>query len=365
MRHIPMVNLQEQYLHIKSEINRAILDCLDTANFIRGKEISAFEKDLALYLNVSHVIGCGNGTDALQIALMALDLPKGSKIIVPAFTYIAPVEVIKLLGHEIVYADVDSATFNITPETIEQVYTDDVKAIIPVHLFGQCCNMRGIVEFAQKHTLTIIEDNAQSLGAIKGCTHNGIITASFFPTKNLGAYGDGGALMTNDDTLAKKIRTIANHGQTRKYDHELIGVNSRLDAIQAAILSVKLKYLNEFILRRQQVAAFYDAHLKHIPQIQIPARSDFSTHTFHQYTIKTNPAYRDKLQQFLMQREISSAIYYPMPCYKQKAYLQPNLYFPNAEMLSASVLSLPIYPEISEEQLLYICNSIKAFFDTI
>ena len=365
MSHIPMVNLQEQYMRLKGEINQAIQRCLDTASFIRGKEIDTFEKDLAAYLNISHVIGCANGTDALQIALMAMDLPQGSKIIVPAFTYIAPVEVIKLLGYELVYADVDPATFNITAETIEQVYTNDVKAIIAVHLFGQFCNMPAIQDFAQKHQLFIIEDNAQSLGAKKGCSHNGIITTSFFPSKILGAYGDAGALMTNNNTLANKIRVIANHGQVQKYKHELVGINSRMDVIQAAVLNVKLKYLNEFILKRQQAAAFYDTHLKDISQIQIPERAGFSAHTFQQYTIKTNSEYRDKLQQFLLQKDIATAIYYPVPCYKQKAYYQENIFLTNAENLSSTVLSLPVYPEISEEQLLYICNRIKEFFDTI
>ena len=259
-----MVDLQKQYFLLKTEIDQAIQDCLASADFIGGKTIQLFENNLASYLNIKNVIACANGTDALQIALMALDLPKGSKIIVPAFTYIAPVEVIKLLDYEIIYADVDADTFNITLEEIEKVYTSDVKAIIVVHLFGQSCNMKKIQEFAEKNNLFLIEDNAQSLSVEKNTMRNSIITTSFFPSKNLGAYGDGGAIMTNDDVLAKKIRTISNHGQSKKYEHEMVGVNSRLDTIQAAALNVKLKYLDEFILKRQQAASFYDEHLKDI-----------------------------------------------------------------------------------------------------
>lgn len=364
MSHIPMVNLQQQYLHLKSEIDNAIQDCLDTTNFIGGKTVQTFENNLATYLGVNHVIGCANGTDALQIALMVLDLPKGSKIIVPASTYIAPVEVIQLLGYEAVYADVDTDTFNITLDEIEKVYTDDVKAIIVVHLFGQSCNMKEIQDFAQKNNLFLIEDNAQSLGVEKNISRNSIITTSFFPSKNLGACGDGGAVITNDDALAKKIRTIANHGQETRYYHDIIGINSRLDAIQAAILNVKLKYLDEFILKRQQAASFYDECLKNISQIKIPKRAEFSKHTFHQYTIKVEPGQRDKLQAFLIGRDIATAIYYPIPCYQQKAYLKENVKLPNTETLCETVLSLPIYPEITETQLLYICDNIKEFFKT-
>ena len=365
MAFIPMVNLQQQYLHLKSEINQAIQECLDTTNFIGGKAVQTFENNLAAYLNVSNVIGCANGTDALQIALMALDLPKGSKIIVPAFTYISPVEVIQLLGYEIVYADVDIDTFNITLQEIEKVYSADVKAIIVVHLFGQSCNMKEIQDFTQKNNLFLIEDNAQSLGVEKNITRNSIITTSFFPSKNLGAYGDGGAVITNDDTLAKKMRTIANHGQSIKYYHDAIGINSRLDVVQAAVLNIKLQSLDRFISKRQEVAAFYDNHLKDIPQIQIPKRADFSEHTFHQYTIKIDSKLRDKLQEFLTIKEIATAIYYPIPCYKQKAYLNETLNLPNTEILCEAVLSLPICPEILETQLLYICDSIKEFFNTI
>lgn len=365
MEHIPMVNLQQQYLHLKSEIDQAISDCMNASDFIGGKPVQSFENNLASYLNIKNVIGCANGTDALQIALMALNLPKGSKIIVPAFTYIAPAEVIKLLGYEIVYADVDTDTFNTTLEEIEKVYTDDVKAIIVVHLFGQSCDMNAIEKFAQENKLFLIEDNAQSLTIEKNTARNSIITTSFFPSKNLGAYGDGGAIMTNDNVLAKKIRTIANHGQSIKYHHDVVGVNSRLDAIQAAILSVKLKYLDEFVLRRQSAASFYDEQLKDISQIQIPKRVNFPAHTFHQYTIRIEPKFRNELQVFLTKKEIASAIYYPIPCYKQKAYFKENLFLSTTENLCASVLSLPIYPEISETQLLYICDSIKEFFSTL
>ncbi|MDB5228482.1 MAG: arnB 2 [Bacteroidota bacterium] len=360
MATIQMVNLKEQYIQLKDEIDQAILECLNSCQFIGGPAVKQFENNLSKYLSINHVIGCGNGTDALEIALMALNLPKGSKIIVPAFTYIAPVEVIALMGMIPVYADVDPDTFNITLEEIEKVYTDDVKGIVAVHLFGQPCNTDEIYKFAVKKNIFLIEDNAQSIGAEKKMERNTIITTSFFPSKNLGAYGDGGALMTNDDKLAKRIRIIANHGQQERYYHEEIGINSRLDAIQAAVLSVKLNYVDQFIAARQKAADFYDGQLKNILKIQTPVR--VNTHTFHQYTLKIKPVLRDGLKSFLFDKGIDTAMYYPVPCYKQQAYLDKNARLPNTELLCSSVLSLPIYPEITDDQLLYICNCIKEFF---
>lgn len=362
MHTIPMVDLSQQYLRIKPEIDTAIEQCLRQSVFIGGSVVEEFEQHLKEYTGTKNVISCGNGTDALQIALMALNLPKGSKIIVPAFTYIAPVEVIALLGFVPVFADVDQTTFNMGVEQVQQVYTEEVKAIIAVHLFGQSCNMEPIAEFAVQHGLFLIEDNAQSFGSEKNIRRDSIITTSFFPTKNLGAYGDGGAILTNSSTLASQMRRIASHGQTQKYIHETVGINSRLDALQAAVLNVKLKYLDLYIQQRRHAAAFYHQHLKEIPSIHLPAATEGNGHTFHQYTIRTAPEQRNPLQQFLKEKNISTAIYYPLPVYRQKAYYNEKTHLPNIEYLCASVLSLPIYPEISDVQLLYICTAIKDFF---
>lgn len=355
-----MVDLKQQYVELKVEIDKAILECLNSCHFIGGATVKQFEDNLSKYLSINNVIGCANGTDALQLALMALNLPKGSKIIVPAFTYIAPVEVITFMGMVPVYADVNPDTFNITVEEVEKVFTEDVKGIIAVHLFGQPCNTDDIYEFALKKNIFLIEDNAQSIGAEKKIERNSIITTSFFPSKNLGAYGDGGAVMTNDNEFADSIRKIANHGQSERYYHEEVGINSRLDAMQAAVLNVKLKYLDQFISSRVKAANFYDEQLKSIPEIQTPVREN--THTFHQYTMKVKLELRDGLKKFLLGKGIESSMYYPIPCYKQKAYLKEDVQLQNTELLCASVLSLPVYPEITEEQLLYICDCIKEFF---
>jgi dTDP-4-amino-4,6-dideoxygalactose transaminase len=360
MKNIPMVDLQIQYLNLKEEIGLALHNCLHSSQFIGGDIVKQFENDLSQYLKIAHVIGCANGTDALQIALMALNLPKDSKIIVPAFTYIAPVEVIKLLGFTPVYADVDAASFNITVSEIEKVFTPDVKAIIAVHLFGQPCGIDEIAAFAKQHNVFLVEDNAQSLGAEKNIDRDSIITTSFFPSKNLGAYGDGGAIMTNDTGMQGKLRKIANHGQRDRYYHDEIGVNSRLDALQASILGVKLKHLDEFNKNRRKAAAFYNPHLSEIREISLPEITD--DHIFHQYTIRTGPKHRNTLHEFLRTKEIATSIYYPLPCYHQKAYFETDVSLPVTEKLCSEVLSLPIYPEISEEQLSYICESIKEFF---
>ena len=357
---IPMINLQSQYFSLKSEIDEAIENCLSNANFIQGNAVVEFEKNIASYINCKYCISCGNGTDALQLAIMALGLPKGSKIIVPAFTYIAPVEVIKFLGYEIIFADVDIHTFNITLENIKAVLTDDVKAIIVVHLFGQVCEIDKIYAFTQEKNIPLIEDNAQALGAEKNITRNSIITTSFYPTKNLGAFGDGGAVFCNDDFIASQIGKMANHGQSAKYIHDIVGINSRLDTLQASILNVKLPYLEKYNQQRKNNASIYKRELKALTNIELPI--EIQPHIFHQFTIKVKNNLRDKLRQHLTDKKIASIINYPLACHRQKAFLQENIHLPNAEFLCQSSLSLPIYPEISQQQLLYICDSIKEFY---
>ncbi len=360
MMSVPMIDLQRQYLSLKNEIDKAIQQSIENGVFIGGKVLAAFENNLASYLDIKHAIGCGNGTDALQIALMALNLPKGSKIIVPAFTYIAPVEVIQFLGYEIVFADVDIHTFNITLENIQAVYTNDVKAIIAVHLFGQICEIDKIYAFTQKNNISLIEDNAQALGAEKHILRNTIMTTSFYPTKNLGAYGDGGAIFCNDDVLAQQMRKIASHGQSEKYIHDIVGINSRLDVIQAAILQVKLPHLDDYNQQRKNNAAYYQTKLKDVSEIELPIVTQ--PHIYHQYTIKVKNNLRDELRKYLATKKIDTIINYPLAAHQQKAFLQEHIHLPNAEMLCQSALSLPVYAEISEEQLLYICDSIKEFF---
>lgn len=362
MQQIPMVDLQSQYFSLKEEIDNAVTDCFSSGRLIGGKQVQDFETNIANYVGMQHCISCGNGTDALQIALMALDLPKGSKIIVPAFTYIAPVEVIKFLGYEPVFADVDYSTFNLTLENIQHIYTNDVKAIIVVHLFGQLCDIDNIYNFCKEKNIELIEDYAQALGAENNIKRNSIVTTSFFPTKNLGAYGDGGAVFCNDDELASIIRKIANHGQSQKYIHDIVGVNSRLDAVQAAILNVKLSCLNEYNSKRKQNAVFYNNALKDVPFLELPLETQ--PHIYHQYTIKIKNNVRNDLKNFLAEKKIDTIINYPLAAHQQKAFLQENIHLPNAELHCLSALSLPIYPEITATQLSYICDSIKEFFET-
>lgn len=359
---IPIVDLKKQYLSIQKEIDAAVLTCLHEAQYIGGKLVHAVEQQLAQYIGVQHCISCANGTDALQIALMALDLPKGSKIIVPAFTYIAPVEVVKLLDYELVFCDVDVRTFNVSIEHIKTVYSDDVKAIIVVHLFGQVCDINEIAAFCKDKNIFLIEDNAQALGAEKFFQRNSIITTSFYPSKNLGAYGDGGALFCNDELLAKKIRKIANHGQTQKYVHEIVGINSRLDVIQAAILQVKLAHLDVYNAKRKKVADTYYQAFKSIQYIDLPIEKN--AHIFHQYTIIVKNNLRDALKKHLAEKNIQTAIHYPIPAYKQQAFLNKKLCLPNTEFLCSSVLSIPIFPELTDEQITYICACITSFFST-
>jgi dTDP-4-amino-4,6-dideoxygalactose transaminase len=371
---LPMVDLKGQYKKIKKEIDEAIHQCLDSAAFINGPQVKSFQRNLEAYLNVNHVIPCANGTDALQIAMMALELQPGDEVIVPAFTYVATAEVIALLRLKPIMVDVDPHTFNITAEIIEQAITPQTKAVVPVHLFGQSCDMDSIMRVAEKHNLYVIEDNAQAIGAdytfsdgrtAKTGTIGHIGCTSFFPSKNLGCYGDGGAIMTNDDTLAAKLRMMANHGQSRQYYHDTIGVNSRLDSLQAGILDIKLRHLDEYSAARQRAAAFYDAAFSKINGLEIPARQPNSSHVFHQYTLRVKNGQRTALRAHLTEGGVSAMIYYPMPLYKQDAY---SHYWRGGELavteqLCDEVMSLPIHTELSEETLTYIVDTVRLFFE--
>lgn len=369
-----MVDLYGQYLKIKEEIDAGIQQVIDTTTFINGPQVKEFSTHLATYCGVEHAITCGNGTDALQIALMALGLKPGDEIIVPAFTYVASAEVIALLGLTPVMVDVDYLTFNITLSNIEKALSAKTKAIIPVHLFGQSCDMEPIMEFANKHHLYVIEDNAQAIGAVYTFSdgtkkHTGTIghigCTSFFPSKNLGCYGDGGALLTNDNKLAERIRMIANHGQQVKYHHKVIGCNSRLDTLQAAILNVKLKHLDEYCKKRNQAAQYYTQQLKNIKDIIVPKELPNSTHVYHQYTIKVLNNKRDMLKQFLAEAGIPSMIYYPLPLQEQEAFNEISItaeVLDTAEKLAYSVLSIPIHTEITTSQQDEVIRRIKEFF---
>ncbi|HND87818.1 MAG TPA: DegT/DnrJ/EryC1/StrS family aminotransferase [Saprospiraceae bacterium] len=369
-----MVDLKTQYRHIQADIDREIREVLDSCMFIGGPKVNAFRESLERYLGVKHVVPCANGTDALQIAMMALGLQPGDEVIVPAFTYVATAEVIGLLGLKPVMTDVDPETFNLTAAHVEGAITPRTRAIVPVHLFGQCCDMAPIMEIAARHNLFVIEDNAQAIGARYrspageqlagavghfGCT-------SFFPSKNLGCYGDGGALTTHDDALAAAARMIANHGQSRQYYHDRIGVNSRLDALQAAILNVKLPHLDTYNASRQRAADYYDAAFAQVPQLRIPGREPNSTHVFHQYTLRVvaGSETRDALKAHLAEQGIPSMIYYPVPLYKQEAFRMEvdERLFPVTESLCASVISLPMHSELTEPVLERIVAAVKGFF---
>lgn len=372
---IQMVDLRGQYDNIQAEIDSAILKTVRSTNFINGPEVNSFQKNLETYLAVSNVIPCANGTDALQIAMMALRLKPGDEVIVPAFTYVATAEVIALLGLTPVWVDVDPDTFNIDPLAFESAITDKTKAVVPVHLYGQCADMEAIVRIARKHKLFVIEDTAQAIGAeytfsngsiAKAGTIGDIGCTSFFPSKNLGCYGDGGALYSNNDELAKVIRMIANHGQSRKYHHELVGVNSRLDTVQAAILDVKLKYLNNYSAARQKAAAVYDELLKDVHQVSPPVRATNSTHVFHQYTLIVKDGTRNTLKANLESVGIPCMIYYPIPMHQQQAYKSikyPKGSFPIAESLCEKVLSLPMHTELTIENQEKIIGAIKSFYN--
>jgi len=371
MRSIQMVDLTSQYEKIKDEMNAAIQKVIDSSAFIRGEQVTTFQNHLQEYLQVKHVIPVGNGTDALQIALMTLHLQPGDEVITSAFTFIASVEVIALLGLKPVLVDVDPATFNLSPREVEKAITRKTKVILPVHLFGQNADMESLKAIAETHHIVLVEDACQAMGShytfqdgttySSGCIGQ-IGCTSFFPSKNLGCFGDGGALFTHDDELAATIRSIANHGMEIRYHHDRIGVNSRLDTLQAAILEVKLGHLNAYIQARQQAAAFYDRHLADCNNVVIPARQPQSTHAFHQYTITLKNTNRDEVQQRLKEKGIPTMVYYPIPVHLQKAYAYLGYHrgdFPIAERLSQQVLSLPMHTELDEEQLTYIITALK------
>ena len=368
---IQMVDLFTQYQKIKPEIDQAIQEVIQKSAFINGYAVKNFAENLAKYVQTKHVIPCANGTDALQIAFSALDLPKDAEFIVPSFNYVAAVEVGAFLGYKPVFVDNLEGTFNIDASKIEQAITPKTKVIVAVHLFGQCADMEAIIEIAEKYNLYVIEDNAQAIGATytskNGSTKNAgtmtsIGTTSFFPSKNLGCMGDGGAIFTNNDELAKKMRCIANHGQEVKYTYKMIGINSRLDTMQAAILDVKLKYLDKYIQARQTNAAFYDDFFKNHEKIQIPKRNSQSTHVFHQYTLTFDESIdRNIVQKKLHEKGVPTMIYYPAPLHLQEAYQYLGCKkgsLPIAEELSQKVLSLPMHTEMNTEMLNYICESV-------
>jgi len=373
MNTIQMVDLKSQYLKIKSEIDHALIQCVESTNYINGPEVKHFQESLEKYLNVKHVIPCANGTDALQIALMALGLELGDEIIVPAFTYVATAEAIAILGYIPVMVDVDSKTFNIDPAEIEKAITSKTKAIVPVHLYGQSADMDLIMNIANNHGLFVIEDNAQALGAEYKSTDGKLHKTgtighlgcnSFFPTKNLGCFGDGGAISTNDDNLAEKCRIIASHGQKKKYYHSVIGCNSRLDTLQAAILNVKIKYLDSYIKSRQNAARIYSEGLKGLKWLSIPLETPYAIHSFNQFTLIVKENLRDHLRQYLSENHIPTIVYYPLPLYKQEAFagfVGDKMEMPITEYLCKSVLSIPMHTELTQEIQEYIIDIIKKF----
>ncbi|MGZ3865527.1 MAG: DegT/DnrJ/EryC1/StrS family aminotransferase [Bacteroidia bacterium] len=368
-----MVDLKGQYQKIKAEVDKGIQEVIDGTAFINGPAVKDFQADLEKYLGVKHVIPCANGTDALQIAMMALGLKPGDEVITASFTYVATAEVIGLLGLTPVLVDVYPDTFCIDVAAIEKAITPKTKAIVPVHLYGQCADMEAIMALAKKHNLAVIEDVAQAIGAdytfangtkAKAGTIGTIGCTSFFPSKNLGCYGDGGAIYTNDEELAKKCKMIAHHGQSVQYVHDVLGVNSRLDTIQAAVLKVKLKHLDEYAAARNKAAAYYDKAFANHTKIKTPFRSKNSTHVFHQYTLQFNGVDRNKLREFLASREIPSMIYYPIALHMQKAYRSDRYKegaFPVTEKLCGCVLSLPMHTELEEETLKFITDSVLEF----
>ena len=372
MKKIQMVDLQSQYYKIKSDVDNAVLNVLDSAAFINGPEVKSFQTELETYLDVKHVIPCANGTDALQIALMALDLKEGDEVITADFTFAATVEVIHLLKLKSVLVDVDYDTFTMDIDKLKAAITPNTKAIIPVHLFGQCANMEEILKVAKAHDLHVIEDNAQAIGAdftfsdgtVKKSGTMGILgTTSFFPSKNLGCYGDGGAIFTNDDELAHKIRGVVNHGMYERYYHDEVGVNSRLDSIQATVLRKKLPLLDTYNEARRKAADYYDEAFAGNPNILTPKRAENSTHVFHQYTLRILDGKRNELQQFLAEKEIPAMIYYPVALRKQKAYFQESdpKDFVNTDQLLDQVISLPMHTELDEEQLKYITDAVLEY----
>lgn len=373
MRPLQMVDLKSQYQKIKPEIDAAVLQVLESSAFINGPQVKSFTDALAKYNGVKHVIPCANGTDALQIAMMALDLKPGDEVITPSFTYIATTEVVALLRLTPVFVEVDPQTFCIDPEAIRKAITSKTKAIVPVHLYGHAANMEEIMKIANEHNLAVIEDNAQAIGCdytfsdgtVKKTGSIGTIgTTSFFPSKNLGGYGDGGAIMTNDDALADKLRMIANHGQKVRYYHEMVGCNSRLDTLQAAVLDIKLRHLDEYINARRCVADYYDKAFANHPKITVPYRAAYSRHVFHQYTLILKGLDRNGLHDYLAARNIPSMIYYPVPAHRQKMFENFNSSATNlttTDWLTERVISLPMHTELDEEQLRFITSSVLEF----
>jgi dTDP-4-amino-4,6-dideoxygalactose transaminase len=372
---IQMVDLKRQFLNLQEEIESSVLEVLRSTAYINGPKVKSFQANLENYLGANQVIPCANGTDALQIALMALGLKPGDEVIVPAFTYVATAEVIALLGLRPVMVDVDRDTFNITASLIEEAITPNTKAIVPVNLFGQSCDMEPIMQLAEKHHLWVVEDNAQAIGADytfsdghtqKTGTIGHIGCTSFYPSKNLGAYGDGGAIYTNDEALASQLQMIANHGQSKRYYHSVVGVNSRLDSIQAAILDIKLRYLDAYADARRKAADYYDQAFAGLDQLQTPVRHSKSSHVFHQYTLIVEDGSRDQLQAHLQEHNIPNMIYYPVPLYDQEAYKESMAneidFLPVTDELCKSVISLPMHSELTEEMLEHITGIVKSYY---
>jgi dTDP-4-amino-4,6-dideoxygalactose transaminase len=377
MQAIQMVDLKRQYQHIKKEVDTAIQNVIDNTAFINGPDVLAFGKELADYLGVKHVIPCANGTDALQIALMAMGLQPGDEVITPSFTYIATVEVVALLRLTPVFVDVTPDTFTINPDSLRDAITSKTKAIIPVHLYGQAANMEAILAIANEHNIPVVEDNAQAIGGdytfsdgrkVKTGTMGLVGCTSFFPSKNLGCYGDGGAIFTNDDVLADQMKMVANHGQKVRYYHEVVGCNSRLDTIQAAILRIKLRKLDEYCDNRRKAADYYDAAFASHPKIITPTRAVYTKHVFHQYTLQLEGVDRNKVQEMLAERGVPSMIYYPFPCHKQNMFngLNDNTFdLPVTDYLQDRVISLPIHTELSNEELEFITKNFIEVFNTL
>lgn len=373
MKPLQMVDTQTQYLKIKEDIDAGIFQVLDSAAYINGKPVHDFAKNLSAYLGVKYTIPCANGTDALQMAMMALDLQPGDEVITPSFTYIATAEVIALLRLTPVFADVDRSTFCIDTEAIRKAITPKTKAIVPVHLYGHAANMEEIMAIAKENNLFVIEDNAQAIGCDytfsdgtvkKTGTIGNVGTTSFYPSKNLGAYGDGGAMFTNDDALAEKLKMIANHGQKVRYYHDMVGCNSRLDSLQAAVLDVKLRHLDQYTAARKKAASFYDKAFARNDKIIIPAVAGYSSHVYHQYTLILNGADRDELNKYLASHNIPSMIYYPVPAHRQKVFDSlggSNFNLPITDWLTQRVISMPMHTELEEEQLQYISHHVLNF----
>lgn len=375
MRPIQMVDLKQQYLAISDKVNAAISEVLNSSIFIGGPQVNSFSQSLAAYLGVKHVIPCANGTDALQIAMMALGLQPGDEVITPSFTFVATTEVIALMKLKPVFVEVDTKTFCISPDAIRKAITPKTKAIVPVHLYGHSAPMEEIMEIAREHNLYVIEDNAQAIGSDytfkNGTTKKtgsigDISCTSFFPSKNLGCYGDGGAMCTNDDTLAEKLKMIANHGQKTRYYHEIVGCNSRLDALQAAILNIKLPLLDSYIDARRKAADFYDSAFAQNNKITIPFRAAYCKHVFHQYTLILEGVDRNGLVEYLSENNIPSMIYYPVPAHKQQMFAEwggADYHLEKTDWLTHRVVSLPMHTELDEDQLNFISKNVLEFIN--